>query len=116
MSRYFIIKPYYFKYVHEIEKIIVHLMNLNKNDLYMIYKVDDLLDRLELFRISSNHHESVLIHNYMKSVQELLNAIEYAIISGDTDTISLDSYAGYLLSEKELFCYNTGRKTGRFTL
>lgn len=96
------------------------MLNLNSSDLRMIDAVENLLDKLELFRIASNKKESDLILNYMKAVQNIMNDIEYVIINNETSTKLMDSYADYLWSLSDLEEYekhqNTGRNTGHFRL
>lgn len=112
--------PYYFNHVRKIDEIIMLMLNLNSSDLRMIDAVENLLDKLELFRIASNKKESDLILNYMKAVQNIIHDIEYVIINDETRTKLKDSYTDYLLSLLDLEEYekhlNTGRNTGHFSL
>lgn len=75
MSINFNKNPYYFNHIRKIDKIIMIMLNLNSNDLRMIDAVENLLDKLELFRIASNKKESDLILNYMKAVQNIIHDI-----------------------------------------
>lgn len=112
--------PYYFNHVRKIDEIIMLMFNLNSSDLRMIDAVENLLDKLELFRIASNKKESDLILNYMKAVQNIMNDIEYVIINDECSTKLMDSYVDYLLSFSDLEEYkkhlNTGRNMGHFSL
>lgn len=47
---------YYFKYIRKIDRIIMLMLNLNSSDLRMIDAVENLLDKLELFRKIGRAH------------------------------------------------------------